>query len=219
VRDQASGASAVNVSGIVKRNKRTMLNFETFMTTLVRRIAWRKMQYDPENYPMDYEFVVRGTIGIMSREIEQAFLTQMLQFVDKGTPEYFAVLASMVDNSSTPFRAELKKLIDGKMQPPPPEEVEKQKQQQQQMEQLQMQQITEQLRNTQADTALKLKTGGVKEADAILKRLEAEMMDDQMAFNAVKANVDVAQAKNQERQITVTERKQDLEEAKFASGD
>jgi hypothetical protein len=219
VRDQASGASAVNVSGIVKRNKRTMLNLETFLTKLVRRIAWRKMQYDPKNYPMDYEFVVRGTIGIMSREIEQAFLTQMLQFVDKGTPEYFAVLQSMIDNSSTPFRAEMKQLIAGKMQPPPPEEVEAQKQKQQQMEQLQMQTMMEQLRNVQADTALKLKTGGVKEADAILKRLEAEMMDDQMAFNAVKANVDVMQAKNQERQINVTERKQDLEEAKFASGD
>jgi hypothetical protein len=219
VRDQATGASAVNVSGIVKRNKRTMVNMEIFLTKLVRRIAWRKMQYDPENYPADYDFVVRGTVGIMSREIEQAFLTQMLQFVDKGTPEYFAVLASMIDNSSTPFRAEMKQLIDGKMQPPPKEEVEKQQAKQEQMEQLQMQTMVEQLRNIQADTALKLKTGGVKEADTMLKRLEAEMMDDQMAFNAVKANVDVKQAKNQERQIAVTERKQDLDEARFAAGD
>jgi hypothetical protein len=85
VRDQASGASAVNVSGIVKRNKRTMLNMESFLTKLIERIVWRKMQYEPEKYPADYEFVVRGTVGIMSREIEQAFLTQMLQFVDKGT--------------------------------------------------------------------------------------------------------------------------------------
>jgi hypothetical protein len=219
VRDQASGASAVNVSGIVKRNKRTMLNFEAFLTTLVKRIAWRKMQYDPKNYPMDYDFVVRGTVGIMAREIEQSFLTQMLQFVDKGTPEYYAVIQSMIDNSSTPFRAEMKQLIAGKMQPPPPEEVEAQKQKQQQMEQLQMQTMVEQLRNVQADTALKLKTGGVKEADAMLKTIEAQMMDDQMAFNAVKANVDIMQAKNQARQIDVTERKQDLEEAKFASGD
>jgi hypothetical protein len=75
VRDQASGASAVNVSGIVKRNKRTMLNMETFLTKLIERIVWRKMQYEPSRYPADYKFVVRGTIGIMSREIEQAFLS------------------------------------------------------------------------------------------------------------------------------------------------
>jgi hypothetical protein len=219
VRDQASGASAVNVSGIVKRNKRTMLNMETFLTKLIERIVWRKMQYEPSRYPADYKFVVRGTIGIMSREIEQAFLTQMLQFVDKGTPEYFAVLASMVDNSSTPFRTELKKLIDGKMQPPPQEEVQKQQQKQEQMEQLAMQLQVEQLRNTQADTALKLKTGGLKEADTLLKNIEAQMMDDQMTLNTVKAQVDIKQAANQERQINVTERKQDLEEAKFAAGE
>jgi hypothetical protein len=218
-RDQASGASAVNVSGIVKRNKRTMLNMEAFLTKLVKRIVWRKMQYDSERYPADFEFVVRGTVGIMSREIEQAFLTQMLQFVDKGTPEYYAVLQSMIDNSSTPFRAEMSALITRKMQPPSPEEQQKAQQEAEQAKQLAMQIQVEQLRNIQADTALKLQTGGVKEADAMLKRIEAEMMDDQMTLNTVKAQVDIKQAQNQERQINVTERKQELEEAKFAAGE
>jgi hypothetical protein len=219
VRDQASGASAVNVSGIVKRNKRTMLNMESFLTKLIERIVWRKMQYEPDRYPADYEFVVRGTVGIMSREIEQAFLTQMLQFVDKGTPEYFAVLASMVDNSSSPFRAEMKKLIDGKMQPPPKEEVEKQKAKDEQMEQLQLQTAVESLRNVQADTALKFAQAGKQEADAMFKKIESEMIDDEMTMNTVKAQVDIKQAANQERQINVTERKQSLEEAKFAAGE
>ncbi|MHC4302847.1 MAG: hypothetical protein ACYS7Y_36785 [Planctomycetota bacterium] len=87
------------------------------------------------------------------------------------------------------------------------------------MEQLAMQLQVEQLRNTQADTALKLKTGGLKEADTLLKNIEAQMMDDQMTLNTVKAQVDIKQAANQERQINVTERKQDLEEAKFAAGE
>lgn len=214
-RDQATGASAVNVSGIVKRNKRTMLNMEVFLTKLIRRIVWRKMQYDPNRYPADYEFVVRGTVGIMAREVEQAFLGQMLQFVDKGTAEYYAVIGAMIDNSATPFKAEMKKVVEQAMQPPS----EEQQQKQQQLEQVQQQLVVEQLRNVQADTALKLASAGSKEADAILKQIEADMMDDQLTLNTVKAQVDVQQAINQERQIEVTERKQDLEEAKFASGD
>jgi hypothetical protein len=67
-RDQATGASAINVSGIVKRSKRTMLNLESFLTTVIKRIAWRKLQYNPEKYGTDYTFTVTGTVGIMARE-------------------------------------------------------------------------------------------------------------------------------------------------------
>jgi hypothetical protein len=104
VRDQATGASAVNVSGIVKRNKRTMLNMECFLTKLIERIAWRKMQYDPQRFPRDFKFVVRGTVGIMAREVEQQFLTQMLQFVDKGTPEYYSFSCRPLSNSCVTYR-------------------------------------------------------------------------------------------------------------------
>jgi hypothetical protein len=219
VRDQATGASAVNVSGIVKRNKRTLVNLESFLTKLIERIVWRKMQFEPRRYPADYNFVVRGTVGIMAREIEQQFNLQMLQFVDKGTPAYFAILGLLAENSSTPNKAALTAIIQQAAQPPSEEDQQKAQQKAEQTDQLQMQTAVEQLRNIQADTALKLKTGGVKEADAMLKRIEAEMMDDQMTMNTVKAQVDIKQASNQERQINVTERKQALEEAKFASGD
>jgi hypothetical protein len=219
VRDQATGASAVNVSGIIKRNKRTMLNMEVFLTKLIERVAWRKMQYDPQRFPRDFKFVVRGTVGIMAREVEQQFLTQMLQFVEKGTPEYFAIVNSMVENSATPFKAEAKQVLAQAMQPPPPEEVEKQKAKAEQMEQLQLQTAVESLRNVQADTALKFAQAGKQEADAMFKKIESEMIDDEMTMNTVKAQVDIKQAANQERQINVTERKQSLEEAKFARGD
>jgi hypothetical protein len=211
VRDQATGASAVNVSGIIKRNKRTMLNMEVFLTKLVKRIAWRKMQYDPQRFPADYEFIVRGTVGIMAREVEQQFLTQMLQFVDKGTPEYYAVISSMVENSATPFKAEVAQA----MQPPSEEQQQEAAKQKQIADQIQV----EQLRNIQADTALKFAQAGKSEADAMFKKIESDLIDDKVTLDSVKAKVDVQQAVNQERQISVTERKQDLEEAKFARGD
>jgi hypothetical protein len=209
----------VNVSGIVKRNKRTLVNLEVFMTKLIERIVWRKMQFEPKRYPADYNFVVRGTVGIMAREIEQQFTLQMLQFVDKGTPEYFAILGLIAENSSSPNKTALNGIIQQAAQPPSEEQQQEAKAKQDQMEQLQMQTLVEQLRNVQADTALKLKTGGLKEADALLKTIEAEMLDDQMTLNTVKAQVDIKQAQNQERQIETGERKQTLEEMKFSRGD
>jgi hypothetical protein len=214
-RDQATGASAINVSGIVKRSKRTMLNLETFMTKLIRRIAWRKMQTNPKEYPQDYKFVVKGTVGSMAREVESQQVLTALQFVDKGTPEYFAVLKLFFERGTMTDKGAVLALLDQKMQPPSEEATQKQ----QQMEQLQMQSAVEQLRNVQADTALKFAQAGKQEADAMFKKIEADMIDDELTLNTVKAKVDVQQSMNQERQIEVTERKQQLEEAKFNRGD
>jgi hypothetical protein len=214
-RDQATGASAINVSGIVKRSKRTMLNLEVFMSRLIRRIAWRKMQANPERYPQDYKFVVRGTVGIMAREVEQQQLVQVLQFVDKGTPAYFAVLKRIFEGSTMSDKSVIMGALDLAMQPPSEEAQAKQ----QQMEQMQQQMIVEQVRNTQADTALKLSGSGLKDADKILKTIEADLLDDQLMLQSVKSKVDIQQAVNQERQITTGERKQALEEEKFRRGD
>jgi hypothetical protein len=215
VRDQATGASAINVSGIVKRNKRTMLNMELFLTTLIRRIAWRKMQFEPEKYPQDFEFQVRGTVGIMAREVEQQQNIQMLQFVDKGTPEYFGVLQLVVEGSSGSNKAGLNKILQQAMQPPSEEEQQKA----QQLEQLQLQAAVADLENTKADTALKNAQAGKSGADAHKSAIEAEMIDDELQLGTVKATVDIKQAQNQERQIATGERKQALEEAKFNRGE
>ena len=214
-RDQATGASAVNVSGIVKRNKRTMLNMEVFLTKLVERVAWRKMQYDTKRYPSDYTFVVRGTVGIMAREVEQQFLIQMLQFVDKGTPEYFAVLQMIADGSAAANKGAMKRVLDSSLQPPSPEE----QQMQQMMQQLQMQTAQAQLRKIEAEAAKAEAEAARAGAQAKKTSVEAELVDDELQLGTVKARVDVQQAINQERQISVTEAKQALEEAKFSRGD
>ena len=215
VRDQATGASAINVSGIVKRNKRTMLNMELFLTTLIRRIAWRKMQFEPEKYPQDFEFQVRGTVGIMAREVEQQQNIQMLQFVDKGTPEYFGVLQLVVEGSSGSNKAGLNKILQQAMQPPSEEEQRKA----QEAEEIQKAIVVADLENTKADTQLKLAQAGKSGADAQKSNIEAEMIDDELQLGTVKATVDIKQAQNQERQIATGERKQALEEAKFNRGE
>jgi hypothetical protein len=66
---------------------------------------------------------------------------------------------------------------------------------------------------------LKFAQAGKQEADAMFKNIEADMIDDKVTLDTVKAKVDVQQAVNQERQIETGERKQSLDEARFARGD
>jgi hypothetical protein len=219
VRDQATGASAINVSGIVKRNKRTMLNLEAFLTNLIRRIAWRKMQFNPERYPKDFQFAVTGTIGMMARSVEQQQLVQMLQFVDKGTPEYFGILEMIIEGSAGSRKSNLMRLVQEAAAPPSEEEQQAAQQKQQQMEQMGMAQMAAELRKTEAEADKAEAEAGRAGAQAKKTNVETEMIDDELQLGTVKAQVDVQQAKNQTRQIETGERKQTLEEAKFQRGD
>jgi hypothetical protein len=216
VRDQSFGASAVAVSGIVKRTKRIMLNFETFLTTLMRRIVWRKMKYEPDRYPADYEFVVRGSIGLMAREIEQQFLSQLMQTTDAGSPEHLQLMKLVVENSSSPHRAEIVKQIDERLKPPDPEEVEKQQRKAEQMEQLQMQTAVAQYRNIEADTAKKMAEAGYKGAQEMLTKIDADLKDDHATFEAIKIRNDLEETENQKRQLELQERNIRVQEGRLA---
>ena len=55
-----------------------MYNIEGYMNKLVRRVLHLKMQFEPDRYPLDYKFQVKGSIGIMAREIEQSFMVNLV---------------------------------------------------------------------------------------------------------------------------------------------
>ena len=73
---------------LVKRQKRTLLNFqENFLIPLVRKSAFRYMQFDPDNYPVqDYTFIPFSSLGAMAREYEVAQLSQILQVIPADSP-------------------------------------------------------------------------------------------------------------------------------------
>ncbi len=79
VRDESAMGSGIAASGTIKRSKRTMFHVEEFLNRLLRRILWRKMQFDPERYPMDFEFQVKGTIGMLAREVPTEQLATLAQ--------------------------------------------------------------------------------------------------------------------------------------------
>jgi len=94
------------MSGIVKRNKRTLMRYlDKFLGPALRKMMWRFMQYDSPRYtPANMTFNVSSTMGIMQREYETANLAQMLSSLQPGTTEHLLVLIALISNSGVQGR-------------------------------------------------------------------------------------------------------------------
>jgi len=117
---------------VVKRQKRTLVNFqENFLIPFIRKAAYRYMQFDPENYPVqDYTFIPFSSLGAMAREYEVSQLSQILQMVGPESPAHGPIIKGIIDHLNVSNRDELIAAIDAANQPNP--EAEQQAQQQQQ---------------------------------------------------------------------------------------
>ena len=172
----ASGMSMLQAASI-KRQKRTIMNFqENFLIPLIKKSAWRYIQFAPERYPAgDYKFVAYSTMGIMAKEIETTQMIQLLSMTQQGSPAFGMLLMSIFDNSSLNNREELKMAIAQTMQPDPQEQQVQQMVQQMELMKLQME-IEE------------MKAGATKEMAQAMKiqseiqgsQSEAEMIEKQM---------------------------------------
>jgi hypothetical protein len=60
-----SAGSSMSLGGIIKRQKRTLVNFqESFLLPFIEKAAWRYMQFEPELFPVnDYKFVATSYVG------------------------------------------------------------------------------------------------------------------------------------------------------------
>jgi hypothetical protein len=118
----------MSLGTIIKRHKRTLINFqEGFLIPLVRKAAWRYMQFDADNFPVDdYDFVVTSSLGIVAREYETSQLVQLMQTTSPESPIYPLLVESVVDNMNLSNRQEL---IDKLRQAAQPSEEQMQAQQ------------------------------------------------------------------------------------------
>jgi hypothetical protein len=142
--------TSMSVAGIIKKYKRTLMNFqEDFMVPLIRKAAYRFMQFDPERYPtVDLKFTPLATLGIIAREYEQQQLIALLQTLGPDTPVLPLILKGILQSSSLANKAEMEAKLDEMMQPNP-------EQQAMQQAQFQLQTATaqEQLKKLQSETA------------------------------------------------------------------
>jgi hypothetical protein len=131
-RDASQGGISMAVASLIKKNKRTLTNFqEDFLSPFIKKAAFRFMQFDPERYPSaDLNFVPTATLGIMAREYEQSQFIALLQTLGPNTPVLPLILKGVIQNSSLSNRAEMIEALD-KMAQPDPQAQEMQQMQQQ----------------------------------------------------------------------------------------
>ena len=97
---RTSAGASMAIAPIVKRHRRTLVNFQdSFLTPFIEKAAWRYMQFDPDKYPVgDFNFVVTGTLGIIAREHEVAQMVQLLQTMGAESPLYPVLVQGIIDN-------------------------------------------------------------------------------------------------------------------------
>ena len=119
--EAAAGAVSMSLGAIIKRHKRTLINFQdNFLIPMVEKTAWRYMQYSPEEYPVnDYRFVASSSLGVVAREYEVTQLVQLLQTLGQDSPMYPMLVEAVIENMSISNRDELKARLQQMNQPNP----------------------------------------------------------------------------------------------------
>ena len=142
--EAAAGAVSMSLGAIIKRHKRTLINFQdSFLIPLVSKTAWRYMQYDPDNFPaQDYKFVASSSLGVIAREYEVTQLVQLLQTLGQDSPMYPMLVEAVIENMSLSNREGMISQLREMNKPNP------------QAQQLQQAQMEAQMAVAQAQTAL-----------------------------------------------------------------
>jgi hypothetical protein len=187
--DAAAGAVSMSMGAIIKRHKRTLINFqESFLIPMIEKTAWRYMQFDPEHYPVsDYKFVPSSSLGVIAREYEVTQLVQLLQTLGQDSPMYPMLVSAVIDNMGLANREELMAQLAQAAQPDPAAQQAAQQQQQLQLAlaQAQLQLVQAQAMEAQSraqkytvEAQLEPEVVKAKMAAAISTNLQAGNADD-----------------------------------------
>jgi hypothetical protein len=190
-RDASGAGMSMAMAGIIKKYKRTLTNFqEDFMVPLIKKAAFRYMQFDPERYPsVDMKFMPSATLGIMAREYEQQQLIGLLQTLGPNTPVLPIILKGIIGNSSLSNRAELEQALTQMSQPDP---------QQAQMQQMALQMDMQQKQATTQSLQARAQRDSAEAAKTVV---ETQMMPEELrakVISSLSTNID---SKNQESEF------------------
>ena len=206
--EAAAGAVSMSLGAIIKRHKRTLINFqESFLIPLVQKSAWRYMQFDPDNYPVkDYKFVASSSLGVIAREYEVTQLVQLMQTLGPEDPIRPMLLTAVVDNMSLSNREELINQLKAAAQPNP----QAQQAQQAQME-LQMRGAQAEIQKTEAEA---MKAAAEAQKAQVQAQLEPEVVRAKLVAAMSNNLDDDNEAKDFERRAKIAElmiKERDLE--------
>jgi hypothetical protein len=200
-RDGGQGGMSMAVASIIKKYKRTLVNFqEDFLIPFIKKAAFRYMQFDPERYPsVDMNFVPTATLGIIAREYEQQQFIGLLQTLGPNTPVLPIILKGILANSSLTNRFELMAALDEMSKPNP---------QAQEMEQMQAQLA---MQAAQAQIAVQTTQAEENKANAVKLSMEAQLMPQEIQAKVLGAttknlpNEDDAAAREFDKRVKIAE--------------
>lgn len=193
--ETASGISMIQSSGL-KRMRRTMWSMERqFLNPFIRKSYDRYMQFSPSRYPKDNTFRVRGTMGIVAREFEQANLTGLLSNIPPESASYNIVLQSIIELSNSPKRDEILAKLE-EMNKPDPEEQKRQEM----MKQLEMKAAQEDVMGKVLENEKTKKEIEKLQAEIDEIKSEVQFKDEEMDIQAANAATGIAKVRLGERQ-------------------
>jgi hypothetical protein len=177
-RDSGQGGMSMAVASIIKKYKRTLVNFqEDFLVPFIKKAAFRYMQFDPNRYPsVDMNFIPTATLGIIAREYEQQQFISLLQTLGPNTPVLPVILKGIVSNSSLSNRFEMMDALDKMSQPDP------------QAQQLQQAQQQLALQAAQAQIAVNTTQAEQNRAEAQKLNAETQLMPMELQAKSMAAN-------------------------------
>lgn len=179
-RNNTLGGMSIMQAASIKRQKRTLANFQDrFLIPLIRKALFRFMQFDPDRYPVfDPKVIPYSSMGIMARELETQNLVTMLGYVPPESPAAALLIRQVLENSSFPNRAELLAAFDEMMKPKPPQPdpkavaAELQAKVAMDANDVQRQRLALDAQNSQADRVLKVKELDLQEKEIDLREKE-----------------------------------------------
>jgi hypothetical protein len=171
------------MSAIVKKNRVAMASFQDdFIIPMVKKVAYRYMQFDPERYPMkDFKFTTMSSIGAIAREHEQQQLIGLLQTLGPSSPIVPVILKSIVSTSGLLNREQLVAQLDQMSQPNPQAQ-----EMQMQAQQAQMQYLAAQTAELQARAQESMADAQEAQANAQKIMIEASLMEDKVKTDMIR---------------------------------
>jgi hypothetical protein len=202
----AGGASmSLAMSSIIKKNKQALMNFQDdFLIPLIKKVAYRYMQFDPERYPSrDFKFTPASTLGMVAREYEQQQFIGLLQTLGPDSPVLPLVLKGIIKGSSLSNKEELSAALDQMNQPNPEAQAMQQAQMQAQIQlvQAQINELNARAAESQADAQQSM-------AKAQKTMVEAQLMPEELrtkVIQSVATNLDGSSQGEFERRAKVAE--------------
>ena len=202
----AGGASmSLAMSSIIKKNKQALMNFQDdFLIPLIKKVAYRYMQFDPERYPSkDFKFTPASTLGMVAREYEQQQFIGLLQTLGPDSPVLPLVLKGIIKGSSLSNKEELAAALDQMNQPNPEAQAMQQAQMQAQIQlvQAQINELNARAAESQADAQQSM-------AKAQKTMVETELMPEELrtkVIQSVATNLDGSSQGEFERRAKIAE--------------